>query len=379
MNILFSVTYYTPYISGLTLYVRRLAAELNKKGYTTRVITMQYDRSLAVEEVIQGVHVVRSGYFAKVSKGFLSLKWVRNSWREVGVCDVLVVNLPQFEGIIPAIFAVLRKKKLITIYHCELILPPSFFNHIVQIFVYISNYITLYLSTTVVTYTDDYAVNSLLLKKFLYKTKTVHPPIPEPYIKISSKKVFENTIKGHPDIVIGIAARLASEKGIEYVFEAIPQIKRKLINKTFKIVIAGPMNPVGEEKYKTLIMNLVEKYTDTIVFLGSVQEENMGSFYSLLDVLVLPSLNSTEAFGMVQVEAMMMGVPVVVSDLPGVRVPVQKTGMGEIVPLRDSTAIADAIVHVVKNSNYAKEAAKVREMFKLEQTTMFYEDLFRIR
>ena len=54
----------------------------------------------------------------------------------------------------------------------------------------------------------------------------------------------------------------------------------------------------------------------------------MGSFYTCIDVLVVPSINSTEAFGLVQVEAMMMGVPVVASDLPGVRVPVQKQGWG---------------------------------------------------
>jgi len=126
-----------------------------------------------------------------------------------------------------------------------------------------------------------------------------------------------------------------------------------------KIVIAGSLDPVGEKSYKEKILKLVKKYQENIVFLGELKEEEMGSFYSLLDVLVLPSINSTEAFGMVQVEAMMMGVPVVASDLPGVRVPVRRTKMGLIVPCRDARQLARAIKSIVKNKkNFIKPKSK---------------------
>lgn len=54
----------------------------------------------------------------------------------------------------------------------------------------------------------------------------------------------------------------------------------------------------------------------------------MAEFYSSLDVFCLPSINPLEAFGMVQIEAMLCGVPVVASDLYGVRTIVGNTGMG---------------------------------------------------
>ncbi len=136
------------------------------------------------------------------------------------------------------------------------------------------------------------------------------------------------------------------------------------------------MEPVGEESYRKRIIRLVEKYKEYVVFLGNIDEKNMGSFYSLLDVLVLPSVNSTEAFGMVQVEAMMMGVPVVASDLPGVRVPVQKTGMGKIVPVKNSQKIAEAIVELLEKRNIKNDLndiSLVKKEFSIIKTIEFYQ------
>ncbi|MCI0528881.1 MAG: glycosyltransferase [Nitrospira sp.] len=84
----------------------------------------------------------------------------------------------------------------------------------------------------------------------------------------------------------------------------------------------------------------------------------MGTFYSLIDVLVLPSVNSTEAFGMVQAEAMKMGVPVVATELPGVSVPIKVTGMGEIVPIKDVHALSRAIGKVLASG---KRYRRLRE------------------
>ena len=67
----------------------------------------------------------------------------------------------------------------------------------------------------------------------------------------------------------------------------------------------------------------------------------MAKFYPNIDLLVLPSLNSTEAFGLVQIEAMMNGVPCVASNLPGVRQPVWTHHMGRIIPIGDSKALAE--------------------------------------
>ena len=76
--------------------------------------------------------------------------------------------------------------------------------------------------------------------------------------------------------------------------------------------------------------------TPGVVAPGVVPPSEISDLFTVADVLVLPSINSTESFGLVQVEAMLRGVPVVASDLPGVRQPVRMTGMGEIAPIGDA-------------------------------------------
>ena len=103
----------------------------------------------------------------------------------------------------------------------------------------------------------------------------------------------------------------------------------------------------------------------------------MATFFSTCDVTVLPSLNSTESFGLVQVEAMLCGTPSIASDLPGVRVPPQSTGMGEVVPVGDSAALAEAIIRVLDDrARYVRPRAEIEAMYSTPRTAELYEELF---
>ena len=394
MKILFSITYFDPYISGLTIYVVRLARALAKKGYTASVLCMQHDPRLSQKETRDGVIVYRAKPVMALSKGFLSLQWLFRSWKLVKEADAVIVNLPQFEGVVPALIGRLMGKKVIAIYHCEIVLSNTFIDQIIQSLVELSNVVSLLLSDTVVTYTDDFAKRSRLLRWVKHKVRTVYPPIVAPLIDTVVQKRLKKQI-GKTDVIIGVAARLAREKGIECLLEALPLVNRhpglragiqgkkqwipgqaRNDKEAVKIVVAGPMEPVGEGEYKQEILQLVRKHKHQVVFLGSLSQREIGAFYSLLNVLVLPSINSTEAFGMVQVEAMYCGVPVVTTNLPGVRVPIALTGMGIVVPPKNSQKLADAIVEIIKNKErYIKPKAFIEKEFSFDKTLKFYQNL----
>lgn len=377
MKVLFTTTYYLPYISGLTLSVAYLAEELAKKGHNVQVLTAQHQKELPCAEEVNGVEINRSPYLMKLSKGFIMPFYLWQSVKLVKNADVVVINLPQFEGFIPAVLSKVFRKRLCCIYGCDVCLPAGMLNWTAGKILYVGNFISLTLAKRVVTYTKDYARHSPLLSKFKDKLSYIYPPVPQPEIDQAYYQKLSKLLPKKVKFVIGVAARLAAEKGVEYLLEAIPYLEKKL-GEDFIIVFAGPKKVVGEENYQQKLAPLIEKYSKYLLFLGEIPFGKMGSFYKLLDVLVVSSINSTEAFGMVQVEAMMCGVPVVATDLPGVRVPIQKTGMGKVVPPGYSAKLAEAIADVLlRKDDYLKDKALVEKEFSLKKTVNFYEEIFQ--
>ena len=175
---------------------------------------------------------------------------------------------------------------------------------------------------------------------------------------------------------IGFAARFAAEKGVEFLLQALPHIVAEIPD--VRLIFTGAWkDTVGEEEYLAGLEPLLHQHRDRITFLDLLTPEEMPSFYALCDALAVTSLNSTEAFGLVQVESMLTGTPVVASDLPGVREPVRRTGMGEIVRPRDPRALAEALVRVLRDrQGYLRPRQDVARSFDMEQAIGDYEALF---
>jgi glycosyltransferase involved in cell wall biosynthesis len=113
-------------------------------------------------------------------------------------------------------------------------------------------------------------------------------------------------------------------------------------------------------------------------FLGNLNPLQMAAFYPNLNVLVVPSLNSTEAFGLVQIEAMMNGVPCVAAALPGVRVPIQMHGMGRLAAIGNASDLAHGILEVLSGPEKFKgDAASIRRTYDPAVVAEQYEQLFR--
>jgi glycosyltransferase involved in cell wall biosynthesis len=366
MNVLFTVTYYAPYISGLTLAVQRWANGLVLRGHRVTVLAIRHDHSLPQTERSGRLSIQRVPWIAKISKGFIAPAWGKSAWEACKSHDVVVLHLPQPEALIVAVAAKLQGKRIIVVYHCEIQLARGFFAQILQSLMEVAHFCTMLLADRVITYTSDYATHSRLIALWRRSTNkhvdAIVPPIPQPSALPQDVRRFRKKMEG-ADIVIGLAARIAAEKGIEYLLAALPHIARQQKGKRVLLAVAGPV-PVGEGLYSEKIASLVKQHVHAVVFMGSIPPEKMGAFYRCLDMLVLPSTNSTESFGMVQVEAMLMGVPVIATNLPGVRVPIQKTGMGILVPPKKETAIASAVTVLLSNpSRYRRERSAIRRAF----------------
>jgi glycosyltransferase involved in cell wall biosynthesis len=233
------------------------------------------------------------------------------------------------------------------------------------------------LTDRVVAYTEDFAANSPFLQRFSEKIEVIPPPVEVPEIgkgAVAAFRKMENLDEYGP--VIGMAARLAAEKGVEVLLKALPRILEAYPKA--RVLFAGQYRDVmGEEAYAQRLAPLFREYEDHWTFLGVLRPVQMAAFYPNLDVIVVPSLNSTESFGLVQVEAMLCGTPSIASNLPGVRQPVEQSGMGEVVPIGDSEALAEAILRVVRNrEEYVRPTGEIEERWSTERTAHEYEKLF---
>jgi glycosyltransferase involved in cell wall biosynthesis len=376
MKILISLLYYRPYTSGLTIYAERLARGLVQRGHQVTVLTSQFERALPRDEMLNGVRVVRVPVAFRLSKGVIMPRYGWLAWRLVREHDVLNLHLPQFEASGVALRGQALKKTVVLTYHTDLHLPPGLLNRIIDRAVLASNQLAAHWADTITAYTKDFATHSKYLSRYLDKVRVISPPVDIPIPSAADVQAFRARWNPNGDRVIGMAARLAAEKGVEYLLNALPRIQAEFPNA--RILYAGQHAGVlGEEAYYRQLAPLFERWRDHITFLGILDPYQMSLFFSNLDVVVVPSTNSTETFGLVQVEAMLCGTPSIATDLPGVRQPVTLTGMGEVVPVADSPALAEAIIRVMQDrSKYVRPRAEIEALFSVDRTAEAYEQLF---
>lgn len=379
MRILTVLTYYRPHTSGLTIYTERLARALAGRGHQVTVMTSRYDCMLPLEERMDGVRVRRVPVAFRLSKGVIAPTFGLIATRLVWEHDVVLMHLPQFDAPGVAMRGRLFGKPAVLTYHCDLRLPPGISNRLVNLVVKWQNNMAGLLSDKIVTYTQDYADHSRYLSRFKSKLCTILPPVELPLAGQGAVAAFarqHSTSDRRP--VIGMAARFAAEKGVEILLDALPRVLRQFPDA--HVLYAGQReNVMGEQAYADRLMPRIRQYERSghWTFLGNLSPEQMAAFYPNLTVLVVPSLNSTEAFGLVQIEAMLSGVPCVASDLPGVRMPVQMHGMGRVARPGDPAALADCLLDVLSQpEKFRADIESIRKAYDPDRIAAQYEELF---
>lgn len=377
MKILTTLTYYRPHYSGLTIYAERLARTLAGRGHQVTVLTSRYDCSLPADEIIDGVRVVRPGVLMHVSKGVLMPSMALQAWRLARQADLVHLHLPQLDAAYIALIARLLGKPVVLTYHCDLLLPSGFIHRLANFVSNLANRVTASAANLIVTNTRDFAEHSPFLRGYLDKVHAIPPPVEVAAVSDAGLQAFRQKAGIQPgQRIIGMAARLATEKGVEYLVQAMPQVLQH--HPTARVLYQGQyQNVMGEEAYARKLAPMIEALGNHWTFLGNLSAEEMTAFFQLCEVTVLPSINSTESFGMVQVESMTCGTPVAASDLPGVRQPVRMTGMGRIVPPRDAGALAQALIEMLDSPEaYRRGGPEATRRFSATVIAEEYEALF---
>ena len=139
--------------------------------------------------------------------------------------------------------------------------------------------------------------------------------------------------------IVGTAAFLVERKGIDHLIEATPTIIEKVPNTTFLVVGSGPLDKSLKE------LALGKGVGERVVFTG--HSDCVEELIPLMDVFCLTSV--WEPFGLVLVEAMASGKPIVAFESGGVPEVVKTGANGLLVPVGDTSALADAVIRLLQD------------------------------
>ncbi len=143
--------------------------------------------------------------------------------------------------------------------------------------------------------------------------------------------------KENAAIFIGALDRAHYFKGVELLLEAFGTVAREIPESKLMIVGDGDLRETHERRASAIGL------AGRVKFLGKVSERDLPAVYRSARFHVLPSVDRSEAFGLVTLEAAASGLPSIVSDLPGVRGTVEAGATGVVVPPGDSTKLAEAM------------------------------------
>lgn len=361
-DVTIALTYYTPYVSGLTNVARDVAEGLVRRGWKVTVVATQHTADLALEELVNGVRVIRTPVAFRLGKGVISPTFISAICREASKSSILNIHTPMLEA---GFIALKSSVPVVMTYQCDVSLPPNLTGILQNKIIDFSTQIAARRTAFNVVSTSDYAAHSRVSSALALNQVAISPTC---HYRDGGYPRFRKGGGLH----IGFLGRIVEEKGIEFLvkgFRAFPELDARLL-------IAGDFSEIAGGSVIERVRREIGG-DPRISMLGFLPENQIADFYASLDVFALPSINPFEAFGIVQVEAMMCGVPVIASNLPGVREPIHKTGMGIVVEPRSSIGITQAIEQIaLKLPGDISGAIRARELYSLDSILDQYEDVF---
>jgi len=212
---------------------------------------------------------------------------------------------------------------------------------------------------------EDYARHSRMWSAIDGRMVAVPPPCPP-------RGAGRPTFRRGEGLHVGFLGRIVEEKGVEHLVDAF----LALDDPDARLLVGGDYLDVAGGSVAERVRRHIGD-DPRIAMLGFIPEEELDDFYASLDVFALPSVNAFEAFGIVQVVAMMAGVPALVSDLPGVRTVVEETGFGEVVAPRDVPGLTAALARLRDDPPDAEHgAATASARYSVEAVLDAYDAVF---
>jgi rhamnosyl/mannosyltransferase len=369
MRVLQVGKYYDPYMGGIETHLSMLCRGLLESHEVDVLVCNTARRT--VHERVGGVPVTRAGAWAHAFSTHFTPALVSELSKRT--YDVVHIHTPNPMGMLAYLMA--RKPpqhRLVITHHSDVVRQARLRSWLEPMFSRVMRRADVILATS-----PNYAATSRELEPYRERVRVVPYGIDlQPYAsqaRTDSARLLRARLGDR--VVLG-AGRLIYYKGFEVLLDAISRIEARLV-----IVGDGPLRRSLEEKSAALGIS------DRVTFAGEVHQNEMPLWYAAADVFAFPSIARSEAFGIVQLEAMASGLPVVNTSLDsGVPYVSVNEETGLTVPPSNPGALAAALEHLLSNSSLRtrfglagrdRAAALFSKERMVREHSQLYQDLSR--
>lgn len=322
---------------------------LNESGIDCDVLGANDKNENKTDNYCKKGLILRAALLFKAKSTFFSISLICKLWKVQSNYDVLHIHLPDPMALL-AVYLTRPKSKIIIHWHSN-ILKQKYSYLLVK---YFENWL-LKRSDEILCTSPNYYLNNNVLEP--YRNKTSWLAIGLDKKEILFNEVIFNEIKTNKSeykkiIYVG---RFVYYKGLEYLIRAMPLLKS---NSILYLIGSGAL----EDNMKDLVEQL--NLSDKVIFLGEVDDKDKFAYIKASDVLVLPSIYKTEAYGIVQVEAMALGVPVISTRIEGSGVDWvnQDRVSGLTIVPENSVELARGLDEMLLNNDLHKDLSKGAEL-----------------
>lgn len=340
-----------PIHGGVEKVMYDLLIGLTKRGIHCDMLCANFDvREKGFIKSINDIgSLICSSSIVKVSSTMISPSMVLKLRKMCNDYDIIHVHHPDPMAALSLWFSG-YKGKVILHWHSDIIKQKNLLKFYLPLQTWLINRADVIFGTTPV-----YLLESPYLRSVQNKCEVL--PIGISPILPDEKKVLEIKERYNGKKIVFSLGRLVSYKGFKYLVDAA-----KYLSDDYIILIGGDGNLKKELQEQIIKSRLSEK----VKLLGRVSDDDLPNYYGACDVYCLSSIHKTEAFAIVQIEAMSCGKPVVATKIPGSGVSwVNADGeSGLNVEPENSKALAEAIYKILGDTEqYQKYSTGARERF----------------
>ena len=352
--------YYPPYRGGMETHLHALCERLKEEMHVE--VLVANDGKRTCEEVVDEIKVTRVATLTKIASAPFCPGMVTKIRQSNA--DIVHIHLPNPTAVL-AFMASGHQGRLVFTYHSDIV-KQRYLSYVFDPVLRAS----LNKAHAIIASTENYMMTSETLSRVLNRCHVIPFGIRvEDFHEPNHAEVARLRARYGERMVLGVG-RLVYYKGFEYLVRAMAKIDAHLV-----IVGKGPLHAHLLQIAGELGIG------DRVSILDEV--EDVSAYYHAASVFALPSIARSEAFGLVQLEAMACGKPVVNTDLDsGVKYVSLDKVTGLTVPPADATAMADAINLLLDNPQQAAlygqvGKQRVAEHFSLEVMTQRTIELYR--